>query len=61
METKKTCDLEYQKRALDFMEKAVGGQAVLLLLQSLADAFPDESRATNSSARATMATGATAC
>ncbi len=43
METKKTCDLEYQKRAIKFMERVrQGGQAVLLLLQPLADALPDE-------------------
>ncbi|MFZ2004164.1 MAG: sulfatase-like hydrolase/transferase [Stellaceae bacterium] len=39
LEMKKKCDLEYQKRALDFMDRAVAArQAVLPLFQPLADA-----------------------
>ena len=61
METKKTCDLEYQKRALKFMEKSVEADKPFYCYFNHSLMHFPMSPATNSSARATTASGATAC
>ena len=44
LEMKKTCDLEYQKRGLEFMERSVSaGNAFFSLFQSFAYALPNAS------------------